>query len=131
MPYLHFETTRRRQEMQEAIKRAETMRLPLCRLGKAQTYDEMLIRAHLNTSTVSLHVRRTLDQSFYHNIDTSSRDTDQVVYRYQMRTKGEGEAIDPKVVMVDQLWMWVLGRDLIVTAFPQRWQQPKNDPLNV
>ncbi|KAE8443266.1 hypothetical protein EG329_002054 [Mollisiaceae sp. DMI_Dod_QoI] len=132
MPYLHFETTRRRQEMQDAIKRAETMRLPLCRLGKAQTYDEMLIRAHLATSTVSLHVRRTLDQSFYHNIDTSSRDQDQVVYRYQLRTKGEGEYdIDPKLIMVDQLWMWVLGKDLIVTAFPQRWQQPKNDPLNV
>lgn len=107
------------------------MKLPLCRLGKAQTYDEMLIRAHLNTSTVSLHVRRTLDQSFYHNIDTSSRDTDQVVYRYQVRTQGDGEAVDPKVVMVDQLWMWVLGKDLIVTAFPQRWQQPRNDPLNV
>lgn len=27
--------------------------------------------------------------------------------------------------------MWILGKDLIVTAFPQRWQQPKNDPLNV
>ena len=33
--------------------------------------------------------------------------------------------------MVDQLWMWVLGRDLVLTSFPQRWQQPRNDPLNV
>jgi Mg2+ and Co2+ transporter CorA len=33
--------------------------------------------------------------------------------------------------MVDQLWMWILGKDLVVTSFPQRWQQPKNDPLNV
>jgi Mg2+ and Co2+ transporter CorA len=32
---------------------------------------------------------------------------------------------------VDQLWLWTLGNDLIVTAFPQRWQQPRNDPLNV
>ncbi|CZR55147.1 related to ankyrin repeat protein [Phialocephala subalpina] len=132
MPYLHFETTRRRQEMQNAIRRAETMRSPLCRLGKAETYDEMLIRAHLNTSTVSLHVRRTLDQSFYHNIDTSNRDQDQVVYRYQLRANAEEDfEVDPKIVMVDQLWMYVLGKDLIVTAFPQRWQQPKNDPLNV
>ncbi|KAK6582108.1 hypothetical protein PZA11_005805 [Diplocarpon coronariae] len=75
MPYLHFESTRRRQEMQEAIERAEAMRLPLCQYpGKSATYDEMLIRAHLATSTVSLHVRRTLDQFFYHNIDTKSRD---------------------------------------------------------
>jgi len=133
MPYLHFESTRRRQEMQEAIKRAENMRSPLCpNLGKARTYDEMLIRAHLATSTVSLHVRRTLDQFFYHNIDTESRDQDQVVYRYQLKGKDhEDIEIDPKIVMVDQLWMWILGKDLIVTSFPQRWQQPKNDPLNV
>ena len=53
-----------------------------------------------------------------------------MVYRYQ--TKGKDlEDCDPKIVMVDQLWMWILGKDLIVTSFPQRWQQPKNDPLNV
>jgi hypothetical protein len=133
MPYLHFESSRRRQEMQEAIKRAETLRSPLCRkLGKASTFDEMLIRAHLATSTVSLHVRRTLDQSFYHNIDTASRDQDQVVYRYQLKGKSQDDPdVDPKIVMVDQLWLWILGKGLIVTAFPQRWQQPKNDPLNV
>lgn len=33
--------------------------------------------------------------------------------------------------MVDQLWLWVLGKDLVVTSFPQRWRQPRNDPLNV
>jgi len=33
--------------------------------------------------------------------------------------------------MVDQLWMWVLGKDLVITSFPQRWQQERNDPLNV
>ncbi|TVY89087.1 Ankyrin [Lachnellula willkommii] len=133
MPYLHFETKQRCQEMQLAIKAAESMknshsRHPL----KARTYDEMLIRAHLASSTVSLHIRRTLDQSFYHNIDTHHRDQDQVVCRYQTRDKNcSEEDIDPKLVMVDQMWMWVLGKNIIVTAFPQRWQQPKNDPLNV
>ncbi|TVY14162.1 hypothetical protein LARI1_G008637, partial [Lachnellula arida] len=133
MPYLHFETKQRCQEMQLAIKAAESMknshsRHPL----KARTYDEMLIRAHLASSTVSLHIRRTLDQSFYHNIDTHHRDQDQVVCRYQTRDKNcSEEDIDPKLVMVDQMWMWVLGKNLVVTAFPQRWQQPKNDPLNV
>jgi len=132
MPYLHFETHRRRQEMQEAIERAESLRSPSRPyITKATTFDEMLIRAHLTTSTVSLHIRRTLDQSFYHNIDTQSRDTDQVVYRYQTKGKAEDPDVDPKIFMVDQLWMWILGKDLIVTSFPQRWQQPKNDPLNV
>jgi ankyrin repeat protein/Mg2+ and Co2+ transporter CorA len=138
MPYLHFETDRRRQEMQAAIARAEVIkdrnkhedRIMKPVVQKASTYDEMLLRAHLTSSQVSLHVRRTLDQFFYHNIDTQSRDCDQVVYRYQTKS-GYEQDVDPKIFMVDQLWMWTLGKDLIVTAFPQRWQQPRNDPLNV
>lgn len=126
--------------MQAAIKRAQHMKELQKREGgsirvglkRASTYDEMLLRAHLSPSSVSLHVRRTLDQFFYHNIDTESRDTDQVVYRYQCNgMTPEESGVDPKIFMVDQLWMWVLGKDIIVTAFPQRWQQPKNDPLNV
>ncbi|KAJ5207925.1 hypothetical protein N7449_002304 [Penicillium cf. viridicatum] len=129
MPYLHFETTERRQKMQDAISRAETLDFVSNGMKRMRTRDEMLIDAHLSSSTTSLHVRRTLDQFFYPNIDTKSRDQDQVVYRYQ--TKSPGMGADPKIFMVDQLWMWVLGTNLIVTAFPQRWDQPKNDPLNV
>ncbi|KAJ5961290.1 Mg2+ transporter protein CorA-like/Zinc transport protein ZntB [Penicillium vulpinum] len=129
MPYLHFETTERRQRMQDAISRAETLDLAPNGIKRLRTRDVLLIDAHLSSSTTSLHVRRTLDQFFYPNIDTKSRDQDQVVYRYQ--TKSPGMESDPKIFMVDQLWMWVLGTNLIVTAFPQRWDQPKNDPLNV
>jgi hypothetical protein len=58
------------------------------------------------------------------------RDNDQVVYRFQKKHRRPSDT-DPKIFMVDQLWMWVLGKDLVVTSFPQRWQQPRNDPLNV
>ncbi|KAJ5082705.1 hypothetical protein N7532_011748 [Penicillium argentinense] len=132
MPYLHFETAERRLRMQEAIQRAELLNLQPRAMKRTRTRDEMLIDAHLSSSTTSLHVRRTLDQFFYPNIDTHSRDQDQVVYRYQTKGPGrEGPGTDPKIFMVDQLWMWVLGTNLIVTSFPQRWEQPKNDPLNV
>ncbi|EPS25382.1 hypothetical protein PDE_00315 [Penicillium oxalicum 114-2] len=132
MPYLHFETAERRQRMQEAIQRAELLCLQPPGLKRSRTRDEMLIDAHLSSSTTSLHVRRTLDQFFYPNIDTQSRDQDQVVYRYQTKGPGCGHlGTDPKIFMVDQLWMWILGTNLIVTSFPQRWDQPKNDPLNV
>ncbi|KAJ5901762.1 hypothetical protein N7495_002290 [Penicillium taxi] len=132
MPYLHFETAERRLKMQEAIQRAEMLSFQPRRKERVRSRDEMLIDAHLSTSTTSLHVRRTLDQFFYPNIDTQSRDQDQVVYRYQTKGPGrEGPGTDPKIFMVDQLWMWVLGTNLIVTSFPQRWDQPKNDPLNV
>ena len=131
MPYLHFESANRRKKMHEVIQRAG--RLSFHQSGsKPSTRDEMLIRAHLNSSTTSLHIRRTLDQYFYPNIDTRYRDQDQVVYRYQTKVQdGNTVSKDPKIFMVDQLWMWILGGKLIVTSFPQRWEQPKNDPLNV
>ncbi|CAG8958418.1 hypothetical protein HYFRA_00011095, partial [Hymenoscyphus fraxineus] len=130
LPYLHFESSERCGRMQEAIERAEKYPRSHPRSDPASSHDEMLIRAHLASSTASLHVRRTLDQSFYHNIDTQARDKDQVVYRYQ-KNRRENPRKDPNIVMVDQLWMWVLGKDLVITAFPQRWGQPKRDPLNV
>ena len=87
--------------------------------------DSLLLDAYLNNSP-HLHIRRTLDQFAYHGIDTSLRDEDQVVSRYC-----DSNRIEKKVFMVDQLWLWVLGKDLIITCFPQRWDQPSQDPLNV
>ncbi|KAF9890407.1 hypothetical protein FE257_006075 [Aspergillus nanangensis] len=131
MPYLHFETAERREKMQEAIQQAELLNFQPG-ISRSSTRDEMLLRAHLASSTTSLHVRRTLDQFFYPNIDTQTRDRDQVVYRYQTKDQGRGRYVtEPKIFMVDQLWMWIMGTNLIVTSFAQRWEQPKNDPLNV
>ena len=134
MPYLHFETDRARREMSAAIrssapKAGDEVKRPRKRQGSRPanrwTKDEMLIHAYLH-STTGLHLRRTLDQFYLHGIDTSERDEDQVVGRY-CRSKGREE----KVFMVDQLWMWILGPSLIITSFPNRWNQPNNDPLNV
>ena len=116
---LHWETHQRRKKMSTAINRALTIPDRVCGPNAGFTCDEMLIQAYLQ-STHNLHIRRTLDQFYYHAISTEDRDTDQVVYRYT-RDKGK----ERKVFMVDQLWLWVLEKDLIVTAFPQRWEQPK------
>ncbi|KAI1171269.1 hypothetical protein F4777DRAFT_65925 [Nemania sp. FL0916] len=121
MPFLHYETDESRQKMSDAIRCAHERKPPIDRTSK----DARLIQAYLN-STPPLHPRRTLDQFFYHGIDTSARDIDQVVYRFCHRYQ-----IEKKVFMVDQLWLWVIGKDLVVTCFPQRWDQPKNDPMNV
>jgi Mg2+ and Co2+ transporter CorA len=72
-----------------------------------------------------LHVRRTLDQFWYRNVDTAVRDGDQVVQRYQAKEKKPTSEIDS--LMVDQLWVWVLGPSLIVTSFPQNWQHPRGE----
>lgn len=55
---------------------------------------------------VTFQPRRTLDQYFYSHLDnTAHRDKDQVVYRY---TKTE----DPKIFMVDQMWLWIINGGL-------------------
>jgi Mg2+ and Co2+ transporter CorA len=127
MPYLHYESDASRLKMARAIRRAETLNPQEAALARPEkpTRDDLLVEAYLGAQP-GLHPRRTLDQFFYHSIDTSERDQDQVVYRYCKRRR-----LEEKIFMVDQLWMWIVSKDLIITMFPQRWQQPKNDPLNV
>lgn len=68
--------------------------------------DERLVKENLG-SEAPIHIRRTLDQ-FYHwtMVDTADQDHDQVVCR------GTHSSIDiratSQLVMVDQLWMWIL-----------------------
>ena len=125
MPYLHYETDKMRLQMSHAINRAVSSKEDQFQGPGACCGDEMLVQAYLQ-STRNLHIRRTLDQFYYHAITTEERDQDQVVYRY---TADKGR--EKKVFMVDQLWLYILDKDLIITSFPQRWKQPKNDPLNV
>jgi hypothetical protein len=56
-----------------------------------------------------LHIRRTLDQSYFLTLDdTSERDRDQVVYRETKSEQGDPARPVSRVVMVDQLWLWIL-----------------------
>ncbi|KAK8109560.1 ankyrin repeat protein [Apiospora kogelbergensis] len=124
MPYLHYETDESRQKMMDAIKIVSSASQASAR---DKTPDTLLLEAYLNHKP-SLHPRRTLDQFFYRGIDTSARDRDQVVYRYC-----EDHGHERKVFMVDQLWVLVLNKDLIITCFPERFDLKKNqkDPLGV
>jgi hypothetical protein len=74
---------------------------------RAENPHEDLIKGYLlplkEGGTSSLQPRRTLDQYFYMHLDnTVRRDKDQVVYRYTEKSS------EPKIFMVDQLWLWVL-----------------------
>ncbi|KAH8202507.1 hypothetical protein TruAng_003315 [Truncatella angustata] len=123
MPYLHYETDESRRKMMDAIKIVSSARHASSR---DKTPDMLLLEAYLNHKP-SLHPRRTLDQFFYRGIDTSARDRDQVVYRYC-----EAHGHQRKVFMVDQLWVLVLNKDLIITCFPERWDlRNQKDPLGV
>ncbi|KAF2648081.1 hypothetical protein K491DRAFT_261624 [Lophiostoma macrostomum CBS 122681] len=65
--------------------------------------EKALMRYYLN-SPPALHVRRTLDQYYYHMLEsTQDRDKDQVVSRWYQRVKGQSRH---NILMVDQLWLW-------------------------
>ncbi|GAB1312463.1 hypothetical protein MFIFM68171_02673 [Madurella fahalii] len=71
-----------------------------------------------------LHIRRTLDQFYFHTLeDTNDRDRDQVVYRGTEAVEDGGK----RIIMVDQLWLWILDNNTIITAFPKRWGKNKAD----
>jgi len=129
MPYVHFETDNERLVMHNAVeeflpqyreaKRANAT-VPLTGPPPQEGLDKLLLRAYLASFPTCLHIRRTLDQYFHKSIDTKERDSDQVVYRWQTKkTKRPSE--NPHVLMIDQMWMWILGDDLIVTSFPRQW----------
>jgi hypothetical protein len=87
--------------------------------------DEKLIYENLHEDP-PLHPRRTLDQSYYGALkNTEARDRDQVIYRattpqYHDCVKNENDGkcdqcrddikMVPRVIMVDQLWMWILDQ---------------------
>lgn len=92
--------------------------------------DECLLRENLHHDP-PLHVRRTLDQSYFLTLeDTVARDKDQIVYR----GTSQGRSFHSRntcVVMVDQLWLWILDDNTIISSFPRRWGRNKPDASGV
>jgi hypothetical protein len=93
--------------------------------------DERMISEYLHEDP-PLHPRRTLDQSYYGALfPTQTRDRDQVVYRATapqqhtcVRSEKDGKCKEchenvkmvPRVVMVDQLWMWILDESMFASG---------------
>ncbi|GAP83012.2 putative ankyrin repeat protein [Rosellinia necatrix] len=121
--------------------------------------DKMLLHKYLPENP-PLHPRRTLDQAFYSTLQTTKeRDCDQVVFRgttakpedfhyydFEAEKWAAHDEYDIKhpcpectvniqklsrVVMVDQLWMWILDANTIITCFPKRYGANKNDASGI
>ncbi|EON66482.1 hypothetical protein W97_05580 [Coniosporium apollinis CBS 100218] len=153
MPYLHWETRKAYEDMLKVIDKVKQRSEPRSNHqgGKPKSLeipdttfqddreqiqiDRKLIQKYLSGS--SLHIRRTLDQSYYYTLaDTRlrDRDKDQVVYRYTKQLRNNSEKtpdtsplqsmqLEPLMLMVDQCWLWILDGDTLLTCFPQRWGQ--------
>ncbi|KAF2846288.1 hypothetical protein T440DRAFT_406141 [Plenodomus tracheiphilus IPT5] len=92
-----------------------------------QAEEKALIKSYLY-GPPALHVRRTLDQFYYHMLsNTKDRDQDQVVSRWCQNVKHQSRH---NLLMVDQLWLWkasqshpsIAGQSetYVITCFPSR-----------
>ncbi len=107
--------------------------------------EEQLLKDYLHNDP-PFHPRRTLDQSYYWTLKTTKhRDRDQVVYRGTapnkefmhsgLHPKEEGKPCRqcfsdirkvPRVVMVDQLWLWILDGSKCTLLGRQNFNPPLN-----
>ncbi|KAH9904479.1 hypothetical protein F4778DRAFT_64649 [Xylariomycetidae sp. FL2044] len=124
--------------------------------GMSNYRDKKLLQKFL-TSNPPLHPRRTLDQAYYWTLSTTrARDRDQVIYRATTADYEDAHSFDhdrqvwncypedqrgpmpcpecrnnvrmvSRVIMVDQLWMWILDAKTIITCFPKRYGVNKGD----
>lgn len=102
MPYLHWETSGNFDAMTEAIRGT-----PL-EPNNLNHKECDTLRAYLHSAN-PIHVRRSLDQSYYSTlVNTSARDKDQVVQKYA-RKKLKKQDADCPMIMVNQCWLWILG----------------------
>jgi hypothetical protein len=78
--------------------------------------NERHIMEHLHSSP-PLHMRRTIDQYYYPTVeDSTQRDQDQIMFR-GTRSRNDPDAM-ARVVMVDQLWLWILDDSQCFPPFP-------------
>jgi hypothetical protein len=135
MPYLTYETIEGRNSLKSAVAETkpptsyhddrDVIATQLAQDGAIQDQPQFnatrpsknpkreLVKGYLNTlaswNSQPLHIRRTLDQFFFHDLpdikDGSPNDDvdDKVVGKYLKHQK-----IRPKVIMIDQLWLWIL-----------------------
>ena len=100
MPYIHWES------LVDGVSRKSIIRsIELDKLSTGTYLQERYLQTSI-THKSPMHIRRTLDQYYYYQLkNTDERDSDQVVTRY---AEGEFPAMDPPIIMVDQLWLFVL-----------------------
>ncbi|KAJ2895339.1 hypothetical protein MKZ38_006689 [Zalerion maritima] len=126
MPFLTFETHGNRKKMTGAIR--SSPKDPFAKRDRIywenfRDPERGIIHSYLENKDGPLHPRRTLDQFYHHLLDnTRRRDRDQVLSKWAWKETDIRKADDVPVVMVDQLWLWVVDDDVVVTSFPNSWE---------
>lgn len=130
LPYLHWDTTENfaaRSQYLESLGSSRENAVP----ERISVRTKAIMQSNRNTVVRnSYHARRSLDQYGYPGLhDTRDRDDDQVVSRNTKYSEG-----GRKMVMVDQLWLWVIeddsesgGSSMVCTCFPGNDEEGPND----
>ncbi|KAJ5438033.1 uncharacterized protein N7458_009031 [Penicillium daleae] len=141
-PYLHWDTYRnliqRRKVIEDRLHQGRSRPVP-SRIDRS-SLEAQLIWQYMGCEP-PIHFRRTLDQFGYPNLrSTVARDDDQMLWKrtrkpariddqlreYLEATNDDPEGTEPtefmdgNVLMVDQLWLWIVDRKTIVTFFPNQ-----------
>jgi hypothetical protein len=92
-------------------------------MAAKQSNESLLLEGYLESPEVKpMHCRRTLDQFSYYMLEsTELRDKGQVAYRWAKKLKHLVKKEDRPIIMVDQLWLWVLHDGTVITSFPSTW----------
>ncbi|KKK20761.1 hypothetical protein AOCH_002269 [Aspergillus ochraceoroseus] len=116
------------------------------RQGRSRPVPDHISRSSLESKLIwkflgsepPIHIRRTLDQFGYPNLrSTVARDDDQMLWKRTRKAvnlndefgtspsapdKPESQTsfVDGKVLMVDQLWLWIVDQKTVVTFFPKQ-----------
>ncbi|CAG8075584.1 unnamed protein product [Penicillium salamii] len=143
VPYLHWDSYRnliqRRKVVEDRLRQGRSRPIPN-RISKA-SLEAQLIWTYLGCEP-PVHLRRTLDQYGYPNLrSTVARDDDQMLWKRTRRKAHIDEQLneylesaqddpendtehcefmDGNVLMVDQLWLWIVDEKTVITFFPNQ-----------
>ena len=128
LSYLNWESAQAWKDRQKLINDLKHNR------SCQQQPDMDFVKQYLHHETSPLHDRRTLHQAYYHDFGMTRLlpQYNQVMQRFTTEMESEARA---KLIVVDQLWLWVIKGtgsvdqnpderdtpDLVITAFPGRF----------
>lgn len=157
IPYLHWDNFTAMQNRATTIKRRREQkdaRPVAADVARGKSLEHKIIWQYL-TSDRPVHCRRTLDQYGYPSLrNTIVRDHDQILYKrtklnaddslteaassrlhgarssLARQSKAPSDDGSAKVLMVDQLWLWIVDGQTVVTFFTSKEREEHDNGLS-
>ena len=158
MPYLHWDSFAAMQKRTSVInqRRQQADARPIVdNVARSKSLEHKVIWQYLKSDR-PIHCRRTLDQYGYPSLrNTAVRDGDQILYKrtkpevdapakdttkpsklhgqrssLNLQSKPAADSGAAKVLMVDQLWLWIIDNQTIITFFTPKEREDNDHNLS-